>query len=96
MNHAVLSVTPKRAVKLVAGDALLAAGQQIDGLQPQVQRDVALLEDGADLHAELLAAGVALVEADAGALPAILEMRSTDPQWGQTGPSGHTRASTQA
>ena len=60
---------PQGAVKLVAADALLAAGDQVEGLQPQAQRNVAVLEDGADGHAELLAAGVALVEAEAGALP---------------------------
>ena len=39
-------------------------------LQPDVQRDVAALEDGADFDGEGLAALVALVEADAGGLAA--------------------------
>ena len=38
------------------------------GLQPQTQRDVAGLENGADRHAEWLAALVALVDANPGGL----------------------------
>src|SRR5690606_34242020 len=58
-----------RAVKLVGADALLAAGDQEHGLQPDVQLDVAVFEDRADLHREGLAAlfDVALVNANAGA-----------------------------
>ena len=58
----------KGAVELVRADALLAARHQVEGLQPEVQRNVALLEDGADGHPELAAAGIALVEAEAGGL----------------------------
>ena len=68
MNHAALRVIPKGAVKLVANMPFLDDGQSAIALQPDVQRDVASLEDGAHGHAERLAALVALVEADAGAL----------------------------
>ena len=40
----------------------------MDDLQPQVQRQVAILEDGADTHREGLAAGVALAQAWTGSL----------------------------
>ena len=55
-------------VKLVAADALLGRAKQVHRLQPQVHRDVAILENGPDLHGELLAALVAFVEADPGRL----------------------------
>jgi hypothetical protein len=55
-------------VKLVAADALFAGAKQVHRLQPQVHRDVAVLENGSDLHGELLAALVALVKANAGRL----------------------------
>jgi len=54
--------------KLVAADALLAGAKQVHRLEPQVHRDVAILEHGPDLHGELLAALVALVEANTGRL----------------------------
>ena len=60
------------AVKLVRADALLARPDQVDGLQPMPHLDVAALKDGSDLHGEGLAALVALVEADPGALAAHL------------------------
>ena len=56
------------AMKLVGADASLSAGHQVECLQPQVQSNVAGLENGADLNVELLATDVALVKADAGAL----------------------------
>lgn len=56
------------AVKLVRTDALLAGRDQENRLQPEAQRDVAGLENGADLNGERLAALVALVSADPGAL----------------------------
>jgi hypothetical protein len=55
-------------VKLIAADPLLAGAQQVHGLQPKAHRNVAVLEYGADLHGEGLAALVALVNAYAGAL----------------------------
>lgn len=58
----------KGAVQLVRADALLAASDQIERLEPKVHWDVGLLEDGPDSHAELLAADVALVEAEASCL----------------------------
>src|SRR5262249_29476366 len=56
------------SVKLVAADALFAGAKQVDRLQPDVQRDVAGLHDGADGHGERLAADVALAHAGLGAL----------------------------
>ena len=54
-------------MQLVRADALLAGANQEDRLQPDMQLDVACLEDGADLDGERLAAGIALVGAYAGA-----------------------------
>ena len=48
---------------LAGADALLAGAHQVDGLQPQMQREMAVLEDRADPHREGLAAGVALPQA---------------------------------
>src|SRR5258705_10514720 len=62
----------KGAVKLVAANALLAGRHQEDRLQPMAHGDVAGFEDGANLHGEGLAALVALVSANAGALAAHL------------------------
>ena len=56
----------KGAVKLVAGNALLAGAHQVDSLQPEVHGDVASLKDGADLDGEGLAARIALIGADTG------------------------------
>ena len=86
----------KGAVKLVAADARLAGRHQEHRLQPMAHRYVACLEHGANLHSERLAALVALVSADPGGLPPILEMQSTPPQCGHTGPFGQTLASTKA
>ncbi len=55
-------------VKLVRADALLAGRDQIDRLHPDMHLHVATFKDGADLHGEGLAAGVALVHPNAGAL----------------------------
>ena len=44
----------------------LPGAKQIHRLQPQVHRDVTILEHGPDFHGELFAALVALVEADTG------------------------------
>ncbi len=55
-------------MQLVSADPLFAAGHQIDGLQHQVERDAAMLENGADLHGELALAMTALLEAHANAL----------------------------
>jgi len=56
----------KGSVKLVARNSLFGRAKQIHRLKPQVHRDVAILKNGADLHGELFAALVALVEANAG------------------------------
>lgn len=58
----------KGAVKLVRTNALLAGGDQEDSLKPEAQRDMAFLENGADLHGKRLAAVLALPQADAGSL----------------------------
>src|SRR5207302_2665042 len=50
------------------GEAFFAAAQKVHRLQPDMQRNVALLEDGADLDGKRLAAGVALVSAEPSAL----------------------------
>src|SRR5579883_54 len=60
------------AMELVAADALLAGAKQVHRLQPQVHGDVAGLEDGPDLHGELLPALVALPKADTGGFAAHL------------------------
>ena len=57
----------KGTVKLVGADALLARAHQVHRLEPEVQRDVAALKYRAHLDGERLAAGVALVDADASA-----------------------------
>jgi hypothetical protein len=54
----------KRAVKLVAADALLAGANQMDRGQPVAHLDMAVLENCPHLDREGLAAGVALVEPD--------------------------------
>jgi len=65
---------PKRAVKLVGANSLLAAGDEENGLQPDVQRNVRCLENRADGDSERLAAVSALVDADPCALA--LELRA--------------------
>jgi hypothetical protein len=56
------------AVQLVAAHALLAGTEQVHRLQPDMQLHMAGLEHGADLHSKGLPAGVALVDADPGAV----------------------------
>jgi hypothetical protein len=46
--------------------ALLGGTHEVDHLQPQMQRQVAILEDGPDADGEGLATGVALAQARAG------------------------------
>src|SRR5579885_149466 len=55
------------AVKLIRANALLAGRDEEDRLQPQAQRDMAGLKDGADLDGKRFPAVVALVGADPGA-----------------------------
>src|ERR1051326_5637474 len=59
----------EHSVKLIRRDSLLATGDQEHRLQPHTHRNVARFEDGPDLHGKRLAAVVALVDADASALP---------------------------
>ncbi len=58
------------AVKLVAADAFLAAANQVNGLQPQLHFNMARLKDSAHLHGKRLAAGIALVKANASGITA--------------------------
>ena len=58
----------ENAVELVAGNALLAASDQVHRLKPEAHSNLAVLKNGADLHGEGLAALVALVRANPGAL----------------------------
>src|SRR5258708_678475 len=67
-----LQGNPKGAVQLVRANALLAGSDQKDSLEPQAQRDVAGLKNGADLDGKGLAAVIALVSAYAGTLTAHL------------------------
>ena len=68
-NHAGFKSDAQHALKLASANALLAGAKQVNRLQPLAQRHVAQIEDGPDLHRELLAAGVALVKPDAGGFP---------------------------
>ena len=52
----------QNAVQLVAADALFGRAQQMHGLHPLVQRNVAALEDRAHAHRELLPACAALFQ----------------------------------
>jgi hypothetical protein len=56
----------QHARKLIARNSFFGRAKQIHRLQPQMHGDVAVLENRSHLHSELLAALVALVEADAG------------------------------
>lgn len=60
------------AVKLVRGNPLLTGCNEVDRLQPDAKRNMAILEDSADFDGERLFAGVALVSANTGAFPAQL------------------------
>jgi hypothetical protein len=53
----------KGPLDLPSADALLAARDKLDGLKPQVQREVTILKNATDPHGEGLAAGVALPQA---------------------------------
>jgi len=54
----------EHALDLPGRDALLAATKQVNDLEPQVERQVAILENRPDPYREVLLTGVALVEAD--------------------------------
>jgi hypothetical protein len=53
---------------LASADPFLAGGDELDRLKPQMQGEMAVLENTADPHGKSLAAGVALAEAGAAAL----------------------------
>jgi hypothetical protein len=65
----------KGPLDLPSADALLAARDKLDGLKPQVQREVTILKNATDPHGEGLAAGVALPQAGATGLAG----QATDP-----------------
>jgi hypothetical protein len=67
----------EHAVQLVAARALLAGAEQVHCLEPDMQLDMARLENSADLDGEGLAAGIALVDTDAGAF-AVQRPRAID------------------
>lgn len=58
----------ERALKLAGRKAFLAGAEQMDGLKPQPQRKVAILENRSDAHRERLPASVALAQARTGRL----------------------------
>src|SRR5580700_5493178 len=45
---------------LAGGNALFRPADELDGLQPQMQREMAIFEDRTDTESERLAAGIAL------------------------------------
>jgi hypothetical protein len=58
----------KSALKLTSANALLGRTKQIDRLKPDVQLDVAGLENSSHADGERLPAGIALIETGAGGL----------------------------
>lgn len=56
------------ALKLAGAEALLAGGNELDRLQPQMEREVAILENAADPYRKGLPASVALAQARTAAL----------------------------
>src|SRR5205085_7980728 len=63
------------ALDLPGAHSLLAGADQLDRLQPQPQREVAILENRADPHGKGLATGVALAKPGA----ARLALKPADP-----------------
>jgi hypothetical protein len=59
----------ERALNLPGAHSLLAGANELDRLQPQMQREMAILEDRTDPHRERLAAGVTLSQAGAASFP---------------------------
>jgi hypothetical protein len=62
-------------LNLPGADPLLAGAHQVDDLQPQMQRQMAVLEDGPHPYGEGLLAGVALAQAHPGGLA----LKAADP-----------------
>lgn len=58
----------KRPLKLAGRNAFLGRAKQVDGLKPEPQRQMAVLENRTDPHRERLAAGVAFAQAGTGRL----------------------------
>ena len=55
-------------MKLVGAKAFLGGRQQVYGLEPKTHRNVAIFKDGPDLDGKGLAADIALIGANPGAL----------------------------
>ena len=55
---------PQSAMQLVRANAFLAGADKMHSSQPIAHGDMAILENGPDLHGERLAASVAFVEAN--------------------------------
>ena len=55
-------------MKLVGAKTLLGGRQQVYGLEPEAHRNMAILKDGPNLDGKGLAAGIALIRANSGAL----------------------------
>jgi len=66
-NPSGLQGNPEGLLKLAHAYLSLGAGEKVDRLKPEMQFEVARLEDGADLDRERRATFVALVGAAAGA-----------------------------
>jgi len=58
----------ENSAELVSAHSFFGRAQQVHRLQPDMQLDVAGLKDGSNLHGEGLAASVAFVNTDAGAI----------------------------
>lgn len=65
-------VDAKDSTELICAETLLRRAQKVHGLEPDMHRDMALLENGSDLNGERLPAGVALIDADPSAFAAQL------------------------
>ena len=85
----------QHAHQLVAGNAFLRGREQVGGVNPLVQGNMAALKHGAHGHAKGLLALAALVHALAGALALqfVNALKSALPQCGQNGPWGQSSLS---
>ena len=63
-----LESNPKGSMKLVGAKALLGGRQQVNGLEPEAHRDVAIFKDGPYLDSKRFSAYIALIGADPGTL----------------------------
>jgi hypothetical protein len=68
----------KHALKLAGANALLAGTQEMDGLQPHSQRQMATFKDSSDFYGKLFAADIALVKSYPSAFAPQLANVSSD------------------